>query len=140
MISGLEFIALEVLDKDNPVLEVLPKNIRWLDGFFQTAMTRTSGFAVFSISSLRIGIQALYLAMMFVSAYPIVIAMRSSNVYEERSLGIYTHKTEARNANNALLGDSGTSPDNALYLPGYLGVGLLSQGFGAFSRLWLLDP
>jgi Trk-type K+ transport system membrane component len=62
LINGSEWIALEVLDKDNPVLETLPSSIRWLDGFFQTTMTRTSGFAVFSISSLRIGIQALYLA------------------------------------------------------------------------------
>jgi Trk-type K+ transport system membrane component len=117
LINGSEWIALEVLDKDNPVLEVLPSSIRWLDGFFQTTMTRTSGFAVFSISSLRIGIQALYLAMMFISAYPTIMAMRSSNVYEERSLGIHAHEFDERrrnaDENNGLLTESGTS-ENAV--------------------------
>ncbi|TVY69020.1 Low-affinity potassium transport protein [Lachnellula suecica] len=94
-INTSEWIALEILNKDNPILTALPLNIRWLDGFYQTAMTRSAGFAVFSISSLRIGIQALYLAMMFVSAYPIIMIMRTSNVYEERSLGIYSHELSA---------------------------------------------
>jgi Trk-type K+ transport system membrane component len=31
----------------------------------------------------------LYVVMMYISVYPVVITMRNSNVYEERSLGIY---------------------------------------------------
>src|SRR6266536_3372009 len=31
----------------------------------------------------------LYVTMMFASIYPVAITMRSSNVYKERSLGIY---------------------------------------------------
>lgn len=42
-----------------------------------------------SISSLQIGVQVLYVIMMYISVYPVVITMRNSNVYEERSLGIY---------------------------------------------------
>lgn len=38
---------------------------------------------------LYIGLQVLYLIMMYISVYPVVITMRNSNVYEERSLGIY---------------------------------------------------
>lgn len=41
------------------------------------------------ISSVYIGLQVLYVIMMYISVYPVVITMRSSNVYEERSLGIY---------------------------------------------------
>jgi Trk-type K+ transport system membrane component len=37
----------------------------------------------------RIGLQVLYVIMMYISVYPVVITMRHSNVYEERSLGIY---------------------------------------------------
>ena len=36
--------------------------------------------------------------MMYVSAFPVLVTMRNTNVYEERSLGIYTHddpKSEA---------------------------------------------
>src|SRR5690348_15108703 len=35
------------------------------------------------------GVQVMYVIMMYVSVYPVVITMRHSNVYEERSLGIY---------------------------------------------------
>jgi len=34
-------------------------------------------------------LQVLYVIMMYISVYPVVITMRHSNVYEERSLGIY---------------------------------------------------
>jgi Trk-type K+ transport system membrane component len=37
-----------------------------------------------------VGLQVLYIIMMYVSVYPVVITMRHSNVYEERSLGIYS--------------------------------------------------
>ena len=42
-----------------------------------------------SIPSVYIGLQVLYVIMMYISVYPVVITMRHSNVYEERSLGIY---------------------------------------------------
>ncbi len=42
------------------------------------------------IPSLYIGLQILYVIMMYISVYPVVITMRHSNVYEERSLGIYS--------------------------------------------------
>ena len=41
------------------------------------------------ISEIAIAVQFLYVIMMYISVYPVVIAMRHSNVYEERSLGIY---------------------------------------------------
>lgn len=50
---------------------------------------RSGGFYVVSIPSLYIGLQVLYVIMMYISVYPVVITMRHSNVYEERSLGIY---------------------------------------------------
>lgn len=50
---------------------------------------RSGGFYLVSISSLELGLQVLYVVMMYISVYPVVITMRNSNVYEERSLGIY---------------------------------------------------
>lgn len=58
-------------------------------GLFQAIAVRSGGFYIISIPSLRIGLQVLYVIMMYISAYPVVITMRHSNVYEERSLGIY---------------------------------------------------
>lgn len=53
------------------------------------AAVRAAGFVVIGIPSLYIGVQVLYLIMMYIAVYPVVITMRNSNVYEERSLGIY---------------------------------------------------
>lgn len=52
---------------------------------------RSGGFYIVPISQLRIGLLILYVVMMYISVYPIVITMRNSNIYEERSLGIYAN-------------------------------------------------
>jgi Trk-type K+ transport system membrane component len=56
---------------------------------FQALAVRSGGFYVVSITSLRSGLLVLYVLMMYISVYPVTITMRSSNTYEERSLGIY---------------------------------------------------
>lgn len=66
-----------------------PVGIRVLDGFFQAAATRTAGFGIVSLSDLHPAIQVSYLIMMYISVFPIAISMRRTNVYEEKSLGIY---------------------------------------------------
>ena len=48
-----------------------------------------------AIPGLRIGLLVLYVIMMYISAYPVLITMRNSNVYEERSLGIYADDPQA---------------------------------------------
>ncbi len=68
--------------------------IRVLDGFFQAASTRTAGFSVVSLAALHPGIQVSYLIMMYISIFPIAISVRRTNVYEEKSLGIYGSKAE----------------------------------------------
>lgn len=50
---------------------------------------RSGGFYVIPISAAYAGLQVMYVIMMYISVYPVVITMRHSNVYEERSLGIY---------------------------------------------------
>lgn len=60
-----------------------------LDGLFQALCVRSGGFYITNISALEIGTQVIYVIMMYISVYPVVITMRHSNVYEERSLGIY---------------------------------------------------
>jgi Trk-type K+ transport system membrane component len=46
---------------------------------------------VVPILNIRISLQVLYVIMMYISAFPIAITIRNSNVYEERRLGIYTN-------------------------------------------------
>jgi Trk-type K+ transport system membrane component len=63
--------------------------LEFLDGLFQAFAVRSGGFYVVNISTVRISLQVLYVIMMYISAYPVAITIRNSNVYEERSLGIY---------------------------------------------------
>ncbi len=60
-----------------------------LDGWFQAASTRTAGFGVVDLAELHPAIQVSYLIMMYISVLPIAISVRRTNVYEEKSLGIW---------------------------------------------------
>ena len=73
----------------NSTITSLPHGARILDGLFQAFAVRSGGFYVVPIANLRIGLLILYVIMMYISVYPVVITMRNSNVYEERSLGVY---------------------------------------------------
>ena len=66
-----------------------PPGYRVLNGLFQAASTRTAGFASVDLANLHPGIQVSYMIMMYISVLPIAISVRRTNVYEEKSLGIY---------------------------------------------------
>ncbi|RHZ61552.1 potassium transporter [Aspergillus thermomutatus] len=68
----------------------------WLvNGLFQIASTRTAGFSVTPLADIHPAIQVSFLVMMYISAFPTAIAMRETNVYEERSLGVYEHDSDS---------------------------------------------
>ena len=90
ILNGTDWAAFEILNIGNEQLASIPANVRVIDGLFQAFAVRSGGFYVVSITSLRISLQVLYVVMMYISVYPVVITMRNSNVYEERSLGIYS--------------------------------------------------
>ncbi|KAI0160587.1 TrkH-domain-containing protein [Xylariaceae sp. FL1272] len=89
VLNGTDWAAFEILNFGNPNLDHIPVGSRAIDGLFQALAVRSGGFYVVSISTVYIGLQVLYVIMMYISVYPVVITMRHSNVYEERSLGIY---------------------------------------------------
>lgn len=69
----------------------LSPGIRVLAGWFQAMSTRTAGFAVVNLAELRPSIQVSYLIMMYISVFPVTMSVRRTNVFEERSLGIWGH-------------------------------------------------
>jgi Trk-type K+ transport system membrane component len=87
--ADLGIVAFEVLNIGNPVTDAIPPHYRVLDGLFQAFAVRSGGFYVVGISSLRSGLLVLYVLMMYVSALPVTLSIRNTNVYEERSLGIF---------------------------------------------------
>lgn len=94
ILNGLDLLFFVVLDLNNSAVEDLSGWEKFLDGLFQAASTRTAGFAVVNLAALHPAIQVSYLIMMYISAFPIAISMRRTNVYEERSLGIYASVNE----------------------------------------------
>ncbi|MCJ1386052.1 hypothetical protein MMC17_009177 [Xylographa soralifera] len=89
VLNGTDWFAFEVLNIGNTLITSLPSGTRAIDGLFQAFAVRSGGFYVVQIADLRIGLLVLYVIMMYISVYPVTITMRNSNVYEERSLGIY---------------------------------------------------
>ena len=100
ILNGLDLIFFIVLNLQNPIITVLPPGIRFVDGLFQAFSTRTAGFDVVNLAQLHPAIQVSYLIMMYISAYPIAISMRRTNVYEEKSLGIYGTRAEEEEDEN----------------------------------------
>ena len=98
-LNGLDLIFFIILDINDPTVDSIPPGLRVLAGLFQAVSTRTSGTAVVSLSALHPGIQVSYLIMMYISVFPIAISVRRTNVYEEKSLGIYGHHPD-ENDNN----------------------------------------
>ncbi|KAB2580761.1 Low-affinity potassium transport protein [Lasiodiplodia theobromae] len=88
-LNVIDWAAFEVLNIGNKAINDLPTAAEIIDGLFQALAVRSGGFYVVPITSVRISLQVLYVIMMYISVYPVVITMRNSNVYEERSLGIY---------------------------------------------------
>ncbi|KAI4263649.1 MAG: hypothetical protein L6R42_001211 [Xanthoria sp. 1 TBL-2021] len=89
-LNAIDWVAFEVLNIGNEIItKGLSPGTRALHGLFQAFAVRSGGFYVVTILNLRIGLLVLYVIMMYISVYPVVITMRSTNVYEERSLGIY---------------------------------------------------
>ncbi|KAJ6264478.1 hypothetical protein Dda_0624 [Drechslerella dactyloides] len=89
VLNGTDWAAFEILNIGIPEIENLPVAARVIDGLFQAFAIRSGGFYVVPIAATRISLQALYVVMMYIGVYPVVITIRRSNEYLERSLGIY---------------------------------------------------
>ncbi|KAK6215169.1 cation transporter [Colletotrichum tabaci] len=129
MTNGIDWMAFEVLNIGNPVIEAIPVGARVLDGLFQALAVRSGGFYVIPIASAYPGLQVLYVIMMYISVYPVVITMRHSNVYEERSLGIYAD--DEAHPSNTYLSDERKHSKSTGFLAQLLRDNLSFAGVGA---------
>jgi Trk-type K+ transport system membrane component len=102
-LTGIDLIFFIILDLNDPTVISLPPGFRFLDGLFQAASTRTAGFAVVNIADLHPAIQVSYLIMMYISIFPIAMSMRQTNVYEEKSLGVWADSNEDTDENSSYL-------------------------------------
>lgn len=91
ILNGIDLVFFIILDLGSGPVSELPVGYRILDGLFQAASTRTAGFSCVNLALLHPGVLTSYLIMMYISVFPIAISVRRTNVYEEKSLGVYQH-------------------------------------------------
>lgn len=72
----------------------LPIGTRIAAGFLQSVAVRAAGFSIVPLSELAPAVKVLYVVMMYISVYPIALSVRSTNVYEEKSLGLFGSEIE----------------------------------------------
>ncbi|TWU78320.1 hypothetical protein ED733_008477 [Metarhizium rileyi] len=92
IIVGLSFLGaliLLVLDLHNPEFTRLTPAQRVAAALFQSTAARHTGATAFVLSNLSPGAQFTLLVMMYISTFPVAVSIRSSNIYEEKSLGYY---------------------------------------------------
>lgn len=94
ILNGIDLIFFIILDLGSGPIAELSAGHKILDGLFQAASTRTAGFSCVNLAYLHPAVQTSYLIMMYISVFPIAISVRRTNVYEEKSLGIYQEATE----------------------------------------------
>ncbi|CAL1711435.1 unnamed protein product [Somion occarium] len=89
VLNATDWFFFLVLDLGTQVIQAIPVGLRILLGLLQAAAVRAAGFASVPLAALAPGVKVLYVIMMYISVYPIAMSVRSTNVYEEKSLGVF---------------------------------------------------
>ncbi|THW11779.1 potassium transport protein TRK1/TRK2 [Aureobasidium pullulans] len=103
-LNGVDLVFFIILDLNDETVTSLSPGFRVLNGWFQAASTRTAGFASVNLADLHPAIQVSYLIMMYISVFPVAISVRRTNVYEEKSLGIFAGEEEDDEENRSYVG------------------------------------
>ncbi|KAF8622670.1 hypothetical protein AX15_006779 [Amanita polypyramis BW_CC] len=89
LLTMIDWVFFLILDIGNTALSQLSPGLRVYNGLLQAATVRTAGFSAVPIAALAPAVKVLFVVTMYISVYPIAMSVRSTNVYEERSLGIF---------------------------------------------------
>ncbi|KAK5085791.1 hypothetical protein LTR05_005079 [Lithohypha guttulata] len=85
LVAWLMFVILNI--GYAPVGQQMSTGLRWFDGLFQAHGLRESGFYIIQMSDIAPALQFAYMILMYTSAMPLIMSIRTTNVYEERSIG-----------------------------------------------------
>ncbi|CAG8909512.1 unnamed protein product [Penicillium egyptiacum] len=89
VMNSVDVILIIVLDLNNSAVNNLAPGPRVLAAIFQAASARHTGTASFNLADVSPAVQFSLVVMMYIAIFPIAISIRASNVYEERTLGVY---------------------------------------------------
>ncbi|KAF7302799.1 Potassium transporter [Mycena kentingensis (nom. inval.)] len=87
--SAIDWAAFEVLDIGLPFYKEMREGPRVLSGLFQGLAARASGLAIVPLAESSPALQFLYIVMIYIAVYPVAMVVRSTNVYESESLGVF---------------------------------------------------
>lgn len=99
VMNTIDVIFIIVLDLHNPAVNNLAAGPRVLAAIFQAASARHTGAATFNLANVNPAVQFSLVVMMYIAVFPIAISVRASNVYEERTLGVYSPEAAADETN-----------------------------------------
>lgn len=88
-LNFVDTMLIIVLDLNNKAVAELPPGPRILAAIFQAASSRHTGTSTFNLAEVNPAVQFSLLVMMYIAIFPIAMAVRASNTYEEQSLGVY---------------------------------------------------
>jgi len=92
---AIGWTTFNVLNIGLPVIDELPVGTQVVAGLFQSfTIPTSSGFLIVPLASLSPAFQFICIIMMMFSVYPISVIIRSTNVYEEESLGVFKQSQE----------------------------------------------
>ncbi|KAI0757447.1 TrkH-domain-containing protein [Daedaleopsis nitida] len=130
----VEWTCFIVLDIGLEVTESLSAGSRAVAGLFQSFAVRASGFPIVALSELAPSFQFLCIIMMYIAVYPVALSIRSTNVYEEQSLGVFEAGPDDEDEEPDIREDSKTSRSERIGK--YFGWHLRRQV--AFDIWWLV--
>ncbi|KAJ1324866.1 Trk/Ktr/HKT type cation transporter [Microdochium nivale] len=117
-----DWVLILILSIDNPVMEAIPLGQRIFDALFEGFSIPSGGYAIFPVANMYSDVLVLWLVIFYTAAYPHIITMRRTNVYEERSLGIYegdhAEVEQLHSASSSLFDVDGTISAEDGLLPG----------------------
>ncbi|KAH7909367.1 cation transport protein-domain-containing protein [Hygrophoropsis aurantiaca] len=89
VLNSTDWFCFMVLDIGNPLIQSIPIGTRLFAGLLQAVAVRAAGFGIVPLAALSPAVKVMYAIMMYISVYPIALSVRSTNVYEEQSLGVF---------------------------------------------------
>lgn len=69
-----------------------------MDGLYQSLNTENAGFYIVTTSSIAPAMQIVTLFVIYISIFPLLISIRTTNIYEEGRVGLDAEEYEAREA------------------------------------------
>lgn len=88
LMNLIDVILILVLDLKNEAVNYLPVGQRVAAAIFQAASARHTGTASFNLAAVNPAVQFSLLVMMYIAVFPLAMSTRSSNVYDEKYIGI----------------------------------------------------